>query len=125
MALAFMLSGQSYISLMDRLEHTHAHVHFANPLAGDVQNCGGGRTACGHDHQDLGTKKATIHHYGTNNAADHQHGGSGLVFLAAKNFVLVLCRVPAERCDTASQKLVSFNPRGPDHPPKSNLELRV
>ena len=39
MAIAVMLSGQSYISLMDRIDHAHHHVHFANPLAGDVAFC--------------------------------------------------------------------------------------
>jgi len=41
MAMAVMLSGQTYIALMDRIEHAHHHVHFANPLAGAVEFCGG------------------------------------------------------------------------------------
>ena len=48
MALAVMLSGQAYISLMDRIEHAHHHAHFANPLAGEVGSCVGGHDACAH-----------------------------------------------------------------------------
>jgi hypothetical protein len=124
-ALALMLSWQSYISLMDRIEHAQHHAHFANPLAGDVQYCGSACQAGHHDHEHAG---AAGHHHGDvashHDAPDpvnHQHGDSGIMFLAAQSFVLTACTVAAERCQFTPQTFVSFNPRGPDHPPKSFL----
>src|SRR5262249_22739795 len=59
MALAVMLSGQAYISLMDQVEHAHHHAHFANPLAGGVI-CATA-TTCGHHHDDH-VQQASHHH---------------------------------------------------------------
>jgi hypothetical protein len=123
MALAFMLSWQTYISLMDRLDHAHHHSHFANPLAGEVSYCVGG---CGADHHVHGHGGPAHHHHDAN-AADHhdpdipahQHGDSAIVFLAAQSFVLAACTVPAARCESRPVAFATFNPRGPDHPPKS------
>ncbi len=131
MALAAMLSGQTYISLLDRIDHAHHHAHFANPLAGDVEYSAVDHDSSAHHHDDEGQDIADHHADGSagqhhsHDPADHQHGDAAIVFLAAQNFVLGICPVPALRCETASPKIVSFNPRGPDHPPKTSLEIRV
>lgn len=125
MALAVMLSGQSYISLMDRIEHAHHHAHFANPLAGEVAFCLGDHDACGHHHHG-GADDAHHHsHGGTSGTTEHQHGDAAIMFLAAQSFVLSLCPVPSPRCELEPPTLASFHPRGPDHPPKADLEARV
>lgn len=121
MALAIMLSGQTYISLVDRIDHVHGHVHFANPLAGDVQFCGGAHDQCGAHHHEGG--KADHDHSGTD--PGHQHGDIGIVFLAAQNFVFAICAIPASRCESEPRTLVSISSRGPDHPPKPTLPIRV
>jgi ABC-type nickel/cobalt efflux system permease component RcnA len=115
MALAVMLSWQSYISLMDRMEHAHHHAHFANPLAGDVQFCGAQCEVNHHHEADV----AGHHH--SHDPANHQHGDSVIVFLAAQSFILTACMVPASRCQFTPQTFASFTPRGPDRPPKSFL----
>lgn len=133
MALAAMLSGQTYISLMDRIDHAQNHAHFANPLAGDVAYSSASHASPSHRHDGHEPQKTAHHHeHGSaghshphGGTADHQHGDAAIVFLAAQSFVLTACPLPALRCDTASAKLVSFNPRGPDHPPKTGLEIRV
>src|SRR5882672_8844113 len=110
MALAVMLSGQAYISLMDRVEHAHHHFHFANPLAGDVQICGGTADACGH-HHDHGVQHAAHHHdHGTQGPADHQHGDATIMFLAAQSFVLTVCPIMAERCANEPMNFASISP---------------
>src|SRR5262249_145158 len=96
MALAVMLSGQSYISLMDRIEHAHHHAHFANPLAGGLASCVGDHDACGHHHD--GTADASHHHsHGSpghqSGTTEHQHGDAAVMFLAAQSFVLAICPV--------------------------------
>ena len=121
MALAFLLSWQAYISLMDRLDHAHHHSHFANPLAGEITYCLGD---CGEHHTHSG---AAHHHHDSTAAADHahsdipahQHGDSAIVFLPAQTFVLAACTVPATPCESRPVAFVTFSPRGPDHPPKS------
>jgi hypothetical protein len=132
MALSVVLSGQAYISLMDRIDHAHHHAHFANPLAGDVQFAPArhDHDATGH-HHDHETQEVGQHthgpdgHHHTNSPADHQHGDSAVVFLAAKSFVLVACPVVADRCEIEPPAMTSITPRGPDHPPKPSLEIRV
>ena len=124
MALAFVLSWQAYISLMDRLEHAHHHSHFANPLAGEITYCFGD---CGAEHHAHDHGSAAHHHHDSNTVAGlshsdipaHQHGDSAIVFLAAQSFVLAACTVPAIRCESRPVAFVTFNPRGPDRPPKS------
>jgi len=134
MALSVMLSGQAYISLMDRVEHAQNHVHFANPLAGGVL-CSTG-DACGH-HEDHGVQlashdhdsqpaahhhhgsQASHHHHNTQGPADHQHGDATIMFLAAQSFVLAACSITAERCPSEPVTFVSITPLGPDHPPKT------
>jgi len=126
-ALAVMLSGQSYISLMDRIEHAHHHAHFANPLAGDVAISLGDHDASGHHHHHDGSGDASHQHAhgGASGTTEHQHGDAAIMFLAAQSFVLSLCPIPSQRCELEPPTLASFHPRGPDHPPKSVLELRV
>jgi hypothetical protein len=113
MALSAVLSAQTYIGIMDRIEHAHHHVHFPNPLAGDVQSCDGALDICA-DHDD-----ASQHSF------PHHHGDAALMFLAAQSFVLPTHPIAASRCETEPLPLVSFSPYGPDHPPKVNLEIRV
>lgn len=128
MALAVMLSGQAYISLMDRIEHAHHHAHFANPLAGEVGSCVGGHDACAHHHDGA---QGTSHHHShgstshDSGTSEHQHGDAAVMFLAAQSFVLAISPVPSPRCELEPPTLVSFHPRGPDHPPKTVLEVRV
>ena len=118
--LAVMLSGQTYISLMDRIDHAHHHHHFANPLAGDVQFCGGDHDGCG-----------LYHHHHTDNAGshgdsdNHQHGDAGLVFLAAQTFVLPSCPLVQLACDATPTGVASVTPGGLERPPKMVLELRT
>jgi len=125
MALAVMLSGQAYISLMDRVEHAHHHFHFANPLAGDLQICGGAANDCGHDHHDHRVQHASHHHDDPQGTADHQHGDATIMFLAAQSFVLTVCPIVADRCASEPMKFASVTPRGPDRPPKALFEIRV
>jgi hypothetical protein len=109
---------------MDRLDHARHHTHFANPLAGEISYCPGNceTTHHSHTHSDAGP-----HHHHDADASDHhhsdipahQHGDSAIVFLAAQSFVLTPCMVPAARCESRPVAFVTFNPRGPDHPPKS------
>lgn len=158
MVLAAMLSGQTFISLMDRIDHAHNHAHFANALAGSVaysvvqddstdrlhHHHGDGDLAehdahgsdrqvqsdnpAKHSHSDVAdhhVQSSDAHHH-SHDSADHQHGpAAALVFLAVQSFVLPASPVPAFRYETTSAKLVSFNPRGPDHPPKTGPEIRV
>jgi hypothetical protein len=112
MALSVVLSSQTYIGIMDRIEHAHHHVHFPNPLAGDVQYCGGALGVCA-DHDD-----------GVD-SFPHHHGDAALMFLAAQFFVLPSHPISACRCETEPPSLVSIVPRVPDHPPKTSLEIRV
>jgi len=132
MALAVMLSGQAYISLMDQVEHAHHHAHFANPLAGGVI-CATA-TTCGHHHDDHvqqashhhdDGQRGSHHHHDAQGPADHQHGDATILSLAAQSFVLSLCPITAERCSSAPVRFVSVTPLGPDHPPKPGLEIRV
>ena len=126
MALAFMLSGQTYISLMDRIEHAHHHVHFANPLAGDVQFCTGDHDGCGphhHHHHADGKDLAGGH---ANGEADHQHNGdTPIVFLAAQNITFAFCSIPPARCEVEPRSLTGVNAGGFDRPPKTGLEIRT
>ena len=123
MALAVMLSGQTYIALMDRIEHAHHHVHFANPLAGDVQFCAGDHDQCGmhHHHHDDGSGALADHH--SHDPISHLHGDPAIVFLAAQSIVFAICPAEATRCETEPPALTSISPRGPDHPPKPVLEI--
>jgi hypothetical protein len=150
--LSVMLSGQGYISLKDRAEHAHHHAHFANPMAGAVTSCHedvcGHRddhgTAVHHHHDDAIQDTAHHDHGGAQDVADHdsdginaaahhhgsdgpghEHGDATIVFLTAKIFVLPPCGPSSDRCMSAPSKFVSISPRGPDHPPKLNLELKV
>jgi hypothetical protein len=111
MALAVMLSGQAYISLMDRIDHAHHHAHFPNVLAGDLQYCGGDGDRCDH------------HDHGTHGKIGHNHGDAAIVFLAAQSFVFAICPLEAARCETEPPTLASISLRGPDHPPKLVLEI--
>jgi hypothetical protein len=123
MALAVMLSGQTYISLMDRIDHAHHHQHFANPLAGDVQFCGSDHDGCGlHHHHGHDHGNAAPSHGDSEN---HQHGDAGLVFLAAQSFVLPPCPLIQLACDASPADLATVNPGGLERPPKTVLELRT
>jgi hypothetical protein len=134
MALATMLSAQSYIRLMDRIEHEHHHAHFANPLAGSVTistahdpekhhhhsgetansaHSHAVQTADGHHHSD---DSGSPHH--TKGQTDHQHGDATVLFLAVQSFVLAGCPIASSHCDARPQSFISYSPRGPDHPPK-------
>jgi hypothetical protein len=113
MALSALLSAQTYIGIMDRIEHAHHHVHFPNPLAGDVEYCGGAQIVCA-DHDD-----------GTPDSFPHHHGDAALMFLAAPCYVLPTHPLEESRCESEPPSLVSFSPRGPDHPPKPDLESRA
>lgn len=123
MALATVLSCQSYISLMDRIEHAHHHAHFANPLAGDVQFCGGDHDWCGVSHDHAGDGADHQHSHGL---PDHQHSGdAAIVFLAAQSFTFAISPVACPRCETEPRGLAGVSPSGLDRPPKSNLEIRA
>ena len=113
MALAVVVSSQTFIGIMDRLEHANHHTHFPNPLAGDVEYCGGAHDVCAdHDH-------------GTQDSFPHHHGDAALMFLAAQSFNLPLHPLADSRCEMEPPMLTSISPRGPDHPPKSSLEIRA
>ena len=123
MLLAFVLSGQTYISVLDRVEHAHHQVHFANPLAGDVQFCGGGHDECGLHHHHHHAGGAADHH--SDGAPDHQHGDAVLVFIVIPAFV-VSGRLPAVlRIDSESRSPAGIDPVGLDRPPKAFPGIRV
>jgi hypothetical protein len=124
-ALAIMLSGQSFISLMDSIEHSHHHAHFANPLAGDIEWCAGDHDVCGlhhdaDDHDDGGLAADNDH---AGSPAGHQHGGASIVFLAAQIFTFPVRSFEPSRCECEPGELVSFSPHGPDHPPKKIVSI--
>lgn len=145
MAMATMLSAQSYIRLMDRIQHEQHHAHFANPLAGGVISTAHdsnthhhhkGDSAGSSDHSHVAQAPAEHHHshdsggdgHGHDHGKtqkDHQHGDATVLFLAAQSFVLSGCPVASSRCDALPQDFASHRPRGPDHPPKPSLEFRV
>jgi hypothetical protein len=137
MALAVMLSGQTFISLMDRIEHTHDHQHFANPLAGGVEYSDHANRSHHHDggqpayEGSRGPAHQHVHDQAAAKAstpeptADHQHSDATVLYLAAQDFILPDCPVPTELCGTLTPKLASFSPRGPDHPPKTDLQRRL
>jgi hypothetical protein len=113
MALAVMLSGQAFISVMDRIQHAQHHDHFPNVLAGDLQFCVGTSAACENGK------------HGAHDPIAPHTGDAAIVFLAAQSFVLSLCPVSSPRCELEPPMPASIHPRGPDHPPKSDLEIRV
>jgi len=43
--------------------------------------------------------------------------------LAAQSIVFAICPAEVARCESEPPALVSINPRGPDHPPKYDLEI--
>ncbi len=116
MALATLLSAQTLISVMDRIEHAHHHAHFANPLAGNVAYDHHGHSADHRHRQGDG-------HHGQTPASDgaHQHGDAVMVYLAAQPFILAGFAVPEVLCEQPPQSFASAEPRGPDRPPKPIL----
>jgi len=120
MLLAFVLSCQAYISLMDRIEHSHHHVHFANPLAGDVQFCGGDHDGCGLHHQHHSHVPGLPHDH-----SDHQHGDAAIVFLVVQNFVVPGSPAISPRCELEPSGLSGISRSGLERPPKRLLEFRV
>ena len=120
MALAFVLSSQSYIYVMDRIEHAHHHVHFANPLAGDVQFCGGDHDGCGLHHHHHSHVNGIPHEH-----PDHQHGDAAIVFIVVQNFVVPGCPAIASRCESEPRSLSGIDRTGLERPPKGVPEIRV
>jgi hypothetical protein len=141
MAMAAMLSAQSYFRLMDRIQHEQHHAHFANPLAGGVISTAHVSKSHHHDKGDTAHSSGHSHvaqasegHHHSHDAGghdhgkaqqDHQHGDATVLFLAAQSFVLAGCPIASSHCDARPQDFVSHSPRGPDHPPKPSLEFRV
>lgn len=143
MALAVMLSAQTCISLMDRIQHAQHHAHYANPFAGGVvysdnapsmdhhHHHGDKADSSGHSHvadANEGHRNfdgAPVHPHHSKGQTDHQHGDATVLFLAAQTFVLAGCPITSLRCDVRPHGFVSFAPRGPDHPPKPTSEIRV
>jgi hypothetical protein len=113
MVLAVMLSCQTYIGLMDRLDHAHNIVHFPNPLAGDVEYCSGDLGLC--------TDDSSTHH----NPLMHHHGDAAIMFLNPQYFVLPDCTTFELRCVIITAAFSSVRPLGPDHPPKPLPETRA
>jgi len=113
MALTLVMSWQTYIGIMDRVEHAHHQVHFPNPLAGDVEYCIGAFAGC--DESPTGSHDPLMHH----------HGDAAIMFIAAPVFVLPGCSLSPSRCDTQPEALVGIEPLVPDHPPKTSLGIRV
>jgi hypothetical protein len=112
-AMAAFLSFQTFIGLMDRMEHAHHHVHFPNPLAGDIEDCGGALGVCT-DGSD-----------GSHDPLTHHHGDASLVFLAAPFVHFPICPKADSRCVAVPQSFAGIRPRVPEHPPKSVFETRV
>jgi hypothetical protein len=113
MVLAVMLSFQTYIGLMDRMDHAHNVVHFPNPLAGDVEYCSGDLGLCTDDN--------STHH----DPLMHHHGDAAIMFLAPQFFVLPRCATTELRCVSMRAAFTSVRPLGPDHPPKRFPEIRA
>jgi hypothetical protein len=135
MALSFLLSSQTAFAVAHQIEHFHHHAHnhalLPDDLLGDViyltHNAGAAPDSTSHsgtselpDDQPSGS----VHHHGPG-PVDHQHGNSSIVFLISQNLILINCALPRFHCDFVPQSPVTFNPSGPDHPPKLNLEIRV
>jgi hypothetical protein len=113
MAIAVVVSSQTFIGIMDRIEHANHHAHFPNPLAGDVEYCGWTAALCAdHDHE-------------SGDSFPHHHGDVSLVFLTMQSFVLPVHPVTDSRCELEPPMLVSISPREPDHPPKPSFEIRA
>lgn len=124
MALAFLLSSQTFISVTDRVEHARHHLHFANPLAGDVQFCGGVHDGCGlhHHHHHAGDVAAD---HDNNGSPGHQHGDAVIMFIVTQTFVVPGCALVAIRCDLEPRGLTGIKTGGIERPPKTYLEYRV
>ncbi len=115
--MSFVLANQSYITLVDRMEHASQHEHLPNPLAGNVHyhdHCMSSLHAC--DADEEGNQDALAHHHGE--AAHH-------VFLTAEFVRLPLVAVAELLSDFGPYALTGLGPGGPDHPPKPHLEIRV
>ena len=79
-AVSFVLANQSYVALMDRIEHVLDHEHVPNPLAGEVYHCG-------HDHghhHDLDDHSLCWHDdYDADDPLAHEHLNTTIVYLLA------------------------------------------
>jgi hypothetical protein len=126
MALAVMLSGQTYISLMDRIDHAHNHVHFANPAGGrrpilrrrprpvaaritTISMMAAARTTTIHPAAIRDISTATSGSYSSRRR------------ISCFRFVMF----PRRAANSEPRTLASISPRGPDHPPKSSLAIRA
>lgn len=109
MALAVMASFQSYIGVMDRMDHARHIVHFPNPLAGDAEYCNGALGLCNED--------SSAHH----DALMHHHGDA----IPAPCFVVQLCAVVKPRYLSTLADFISETPLTPDRPPKRSAEFRI
>ena len=79
-------------------------------------------------HHQHGGQAASHHHHDSHDSqgpADHQHGDATIMFLAAQSLVLPVCPIIAESCSSEPVTFASITPLGPEHPPKSTLEIRV
>jgi hypothetical protein len=113
MVLAVMLSFQTYIGLMDRMDHAHNIIHFPNPLAGDIEYCSGDLGLCTDDN--------STHH----DPLMHHHGDAAMLFLAPQIFVLPSCTTIELRCVSMLAAFTSNGPLAPEHPPKPSSETRA
>ena len=136
MALSFLLSSQTALAVAHQIEHVHhiPHNHALLPddllgaviyLSHDVSSTAADVPASSETskHQDNHATDTGHHH--EPHQADHQHDGSVIVFLVSQHLTLINSPLPRLPCEFVPRSLVTFNPSGPEHPPKYSLDTRV
>lgn len=135
MGLSFLLSSQTAFAITHQIEHAH-HIPHSHALMPD-EFFGAVIYLAGHDHPTPDSA-APPHKPEASDSqpaglglghgpapVDHQHGNSSVVFLLTQNLTLAGHALPKLRSEFVPQGLATFSPSGPDHPPKSSLEIRA
>jgi hypothetical protein len=113
MALSAVLANQSYVVLMDRVQHVLHHEHAPNPLAGAV-------VQCEHSHD----KNQLHHHCGRedhpiDSAVTHQHVDSSIVYIVMAPPVVTALRQSSFVEAIVPEGLDRLEPYRLDRPPKA------
>ena len=113
MALSAVLANQSYVALMDQVQHALHYAHAPNPLAGMIAQC-----EHAHDshqlHHHCGAEKHPI-----DNTATHQHLDSSIVYIVPAAPVFALHRQSSFVEALEPEALTRLYPYRLDRPPKA------
>jgi hypothetical protein len=114
MALSGVLTNQSYVSLMDQVQHALHHQHAPNPLAGAIAE----HEHSDHDHDGL-------HHHGdhgddpASGAVTHKHLDSTVVYIVSVVPVLATMSQSSHIRFAAPEGLDRLYPYRLERPPKA------